>query len=317
MKRQVYSFLLLILPSLGFAQTQCKDIPNDGERLHCYDQLETAEPGQVPAQDTVLETRQREELSLYENSYGIMQHRRTYLLPLTYVEDIDKEITADFDDGDDEETLDNVEVKFQYSFKVPIGRRFVLGEDQLYFGFTQLSLWQAYNSDLSAPFRENNYEPELLWSIPLSEPLFDGRLSHIVLGLNHQSNGLGGSLSRSWNRITFDTTWADKNWAINLRLWQRIEESREDDDNPDIEDYLGYGQIQLGYQWGEKRVTGIYYNNFDREDNRSSVDISFSAPISSKLRGFVQYFNGYGETLINYNRRTRRIGVGVVLNDWF
>ena len=299
------------------AQVECREIADPGKRLACYDENNDVDEPPLPAQDTVLEPRQRQEQSLFENGFGIAPHYRSYLLPFTYVEAIDEELFSGIADPDRDEELDKIEVKFQYSFKVPIGRRFVLGDDQLYFGFTQLSLWQAYNSDLSSPFRENNYQPELLWEIPLAEPLFDGRLSHIVLGLNHHSNGLGRSLSRSWNRITFDTTWADDNWAINLKLWKRIEEAAADDDNPDIEDFLGYGHIQVGYSWGTTRFTGIFYNNLDRHDNHTSVDISFSMPISSKLRGFVQYFNGYGETLINYDRRTHRLGLGIVLSDWF
>ena len=193
----------------------------------------------------------------------------------------------------------------------------MLGDDQLYFGYTQLSLWQAYNSELSAPFRENNYQPELLWHINLSEPVFHGRLSHIVLGLNHQSNGQSGEKSRSWNRMTFDTTWADEDWVVGLQLWYRFKESKEDDDNPDIERYLGYGNLEIGYRWEDYRFTGKFMNNFRREDNHTSVSFGVSRGISRKLRGFIQYYDGYGETLIDYNHRTRRFGLGIVLSDWF
>jgi phospholipase A1 len=317
-KKIISGVLLLLLTCSVQAQPNCARIVDDDERLLCYDQ-QNEEPSSEKKDErlTVLEAREREEQSLFESSFGILPYRRSYLLPLTYVDDIDAELFADLNDENMDEGLDNIEIKFQYSFKVPIGRRFILGDDQLYFGFTQLSLWQAYNSNLSSPFRENNYQPELLWEIPLKEPVFNGKLNSIVLGLNHQSNGLGGNLSRSWNRITFDAAWADEDWAIGVRLWQRIPEPEDQDDNPDIDDFLGYGQLQWGYRWGDTRFTGIFYNNFEREDNHTSVDISFSMPISSKLRGFVQYFNGYGETLINYNRRTHRIGFGVVLSDWF
>lgn len=218
---------------------------------------------------------------------------------------------------DNNESLQKAEMKFQFSFKVPIGHHFLFSDDQIYFAYTQRSLWQAYNSNISSPFRETNYEPELLRSIPLSEPLFNGRLSHIVFGLNHQSNGRSGTLSRSWNRLTFDTTWADQDWAIALRLWYRLKESADNDDNPDIEDYLGHGELRIGYQLDELRFTGVFHNNLQTHDNRTSVDLSFSKPLNKKLRGFVQYVNGYGETLIDYNYRTRRIGFGIVLSDWF
>lgn len=336
--RQAGFLILLFASASVLGQPTCSDIVNDDQRLLCYDQqqngrssTQTQAPNEeeqqfqhesdgqdtVTAEGTVLEGRQRQEQSLYENSFGIMSHHRTYILPFSWVFNVEDEPLGNIDNTNSSEDLDSTEIKFQFSFKVPIGRRFLLGDDLLYFGFTQVSLWQAYNGSLSSPFRENNYQPELLWQIPLSEPLFNGRLSHVVFGLNHHSNGQGGDLSRSWNRVTFDTTWADENWAINLKLWKRIEEKEKDDDNPDIEDFMGYGQLQLGYRWGDKRFTTIIYNNFESDNNHTSVDISYSQPISRKLRGFVQYFNGYGETLINYNRRTRRIGVGVVLSDWF
>lgn len=315
--------------------TACIELENDGQRLACYDnsqkQLPAAELGAVDAispenknteagdapSTTVLENRYLAEQSLFENSFGILPYRRTYILPLSYLDDVNEEPYSELLIEEPGEELQQYEIKFQYSFKVPIGRRFLLGNDQLYFGYTQLSLWQAYNGDLSSPFRENNYQPELLWTIPLREPIFHGRLNHIVLGLNHQSNGQSGELSRSWNRATFDTAWADEDWAVALRLWYRFKESSAEDDNPDIERYLGYGNIQVGYRWDKYRFTGIFSNNLRRDENHTSVDISLSMPVSSKLRGFIQYYNGYGETLIDYNHRNKRIGIGLVLSDWF
>jgi len=330
--------------SVGAIAQECRDLEDDSERLACYDNrespsLSTTSPPETPTaapdtdedreqptpppapevinENTVLEERQREEQELFDNSFGIFPHRRSYILPFTYVKDLSAEPYLDLVANPSDEELDDYEVKFQYSFKVPLGHRFLFGNDQLYFAFTQLSLWQAYNSDISAPFRENNYEPELLWQFNLEEPLFNGLVSDFVLGLNHESNGRSGIYSRSWNRITFDTTWADEDWAVGLKLWYRLEESEDEDENPDIEDYLGYGQLYVGYKWDKLRFTGVFMNNMQSDNNRTSVDISFSIPISRNLRGFAQYYNGYGETLIDYNHRIKRIGFGVVLSDWF
>jgi outer membrane phospholipase A len=41
-----------------------------------------------------------------------------------------------------------------------------------------------------------------------------------------------------------------------------------------------------------------------------------SYPFTSHLRGFVQYFNGYGESLIYYNEPTQRLSIGVKMTDW-
>lgn len=262
---------------------------------------------------TIFAERRAGERSSRDNRYSILPHRRSYLLPLSYTPEPGKTAL----ELDEDESLQRAEVKFQYSFKVPVASGLLLKDDQLYVAFTQLSLWQAYNRELSSPFRETVYEPELILRLPVKRPLLNGRLSHISLGINHQSNGRGQEYSRSWNRITFETTWADDQWAMGLRAWQRIKESADEDDNPDIEDYLGKGELLLGYKWDQFRFTALVRNNFKRRDNHSSVDIGFSWPLNQKLSGFVQFYNGYGETLVDYDRRIRRIGFGVILADWF
>ncbi|MCW8195435.1 phospholipase A [Proteobacteria bacterium 005FR1] len=302
--------LLILLSSPARSEALCHTIEDEAERLACYD-AEALLPGQDEL--TVLTERELGERALLGNRFGILPHRRSYLLPLTYTDDTGGSALPSEDGSDPNESLQHVEMKFQYSLKVPVGGNFLLDDDQLYFAFTQRSLWQAYNRDLSSPFRETLYEPELLWTIPLRQPLFGGRLTAIDLGINHQSNGRSGEFSRSWNRLTFEATWADTDWSLGLRLWQRIEEDAEDDDNPDITDYLGHGELRLGYKWDQYRFTSILRN----ADGRMSADLSFSWPLNEKLSGFVQFYNGYGETLVDYDNRMRRIGFGFILADWF
>jgi phospholipase A1 len=199
--------LMLFLAAAGVsAQALCQTIADEAERLSCYDaQALLPERDQV----TVFTERELGERALLGKRYGILSHRRSYLLPLTYTDAAGRSGLQPEDGSDPSESLQSVEVKFQSSFKVPVGGNFLLEDDQLYFAFTQRSLWQAYNRDLSSPFRETLYEPELIWTIPLAQPLFGGRLTAIDLGINHQSNGRHGELSRSWNRFTFEATWAD------------------------------------------------------------------------------------------------------------
>ncbi len=73
--------------------------------------------------------------------------------------------------------------------------------DSLWFGYTQLSYWQLFNSDLSRPFRTTDPEPEITSIYPTDAALPGGwRLRYSGLSLVHQSNGQSPPLSRSWNR---------------------------------------------------------------------------------------------------------------------
>jgi len=56
-------------------------------------------------------------------------------------------------------------------------------------------------------------------------------------------------------------------------------------------------------------------NNFD-SDNKGAVVLGWSYPINDHLQGYVEYFNGYGESLIYYNEHTQTIGFGIKLTDW-
>jgi phospholipase A1 len=69
----------------------------------------------------------------------------------------------------------------------------------------------------------------------------------------------------------------------------------------------------VGYKWDQYRFTSILRN----ADGRTSADLSFSWPLNDKLSGFVQFYDGYGETLVDYDNRMRRIGFGFILADWF
>ncbi|MDO6805090.1 phospholipase A, partial [Wenyingzhuangia sp. 1_MG-2023] len=57
-------------------------------------------------------------------------------------------------------------------------------------------------------------------------------------------------------------------------------------------------------------------NNLDTTNNRGAVEMDFTFPLTRKLKGFVQYFNGYGDSLIDYNHWQERLGVGIKLTDW-
>jgi phospholipase A1/A2 len=209
-----------------------------------------------------------------------------------------------------------------------------LAKSDLWLGYTQLSFWQLYNTPFSAPFRETNYEPEALWNIPTNYDLFGlgllkGRIFNV--GFNHQSNGRARPLSRSWNRIVtnigFEKVFSEEgeNFKRNefnllLKAWYRLPESGLDDDNPGIEKYMGYGEI-WGYYYFDRLKFGIMLrNNLRTDGNKGAIQLDCSFPIpfinSDRVGLYLQYFNGYGESLIDYNSSTNRISAGFMLMDW-
>jgi len=216
------------------------------------------------------------------------------------------------------EQLDSTELKFQLSFKTKVAENLFGDNGDIWVGYTQSSRWQAYNSELSRPFRETNYEPEVMLTFRNGYSLFgwNGRMTGI--SLNHQSNGRSDPLSRSWNRVVMNVGLDRDNWAIMLRPWYRIPEGRRDDNNPDIQDYMGRGDATLVYnRYGhELAITGRHsLRSGDRA--HGSVQVDYGFPINNLLRGHVQVFDGYGESMIDYNHRATYIGLGVSLLEWF
>jgi phospholipase A1 len=79
---------------------------------------------------------------------------------------------------------------------------------------------------------------------------------------------------------------------------------------------MGPGEIRMFYEW-KKYVLGLMVrNNFRIDDQKGAEQIELSFPLTRRIKGYFQYFYGYGETLIDYNARTNRVGVGILLTDW-
>jgi phospholipase A1 len=178
-----------------------------------------------------------------------------------------------------------------------------------------------FNSRLSSPFRDTNHEPEMFLTFLTRQP-FLGLTNRIIsFGINHQSNGQSGALSRSWNRLFAEFVFERNHFYMSVKPWWRIPEDdkAEDDptgdDNPDITDYMGYGEIIGLYELNRHRLGFMLRNNLS-SSNKGAIQLDWSLPLKKKVRGYVQYYNGYGETLLDYNHYSHRIGIGVMLIDW-
>ncbi len=206
------------------------------------------------------------------------------------------------------------EFKFQISFKARIweteDRRFAT-----WFGYTQQSDWQIFNEPLSRPFRETDFEPEVMFALR-PDLAWDGwRWRLLNLGVVHQSNGRADPLSRSWNRVYAQFGVEKGNFAFYVKPWYRIKENIADDNNPDITDYMGHGEVQAFYR-NDAGYAFTLTGRYNGHTHKGAVMFEATTPpLLGPLKGYVQVFNGYGESLIDYNWSQTTIGVGLSLND--
>ena len=219
--------------------------------------------------------------------------------------------------------FDTVETKFQLSFKADIGSQrnidfLGIRTFRLWGAYTQQSHWQVVNFRNSSAFRETIYEPELIATLGTGNA---SGLKLINLGWLHQSNGRLLPESRSWNRVYVlgGMEWNDMT-SIMVRGWQRIPEDPLQDDNPDIGDYLGRGDLVIRWEPRDKTqaVAMLLRNNLSKKDNRGYVQIDWATPVKfgNAARMHIQMTSGYGESLIDYNHRQNTLGLGFSFREW-
>ena len=254
--------------------------------------------------------------------FRIETYKPVYILMANYTSSINKQPTSDNPLNvvtEPIEGLNPTELKFQISFKTKalhniLGRK--IGGD-IWIGYTQTSRWQLYSPGISRPFRETNYEPEMMLIFPTKYKIFGVNGAFAGIGFNHQSNGRSNPLSRSWNRIIMQFGWETKNISIILRPWWRIQEESIEDNNPGIENYVGRGDLMVAYEKDRHDLSILARHSLRFGDNnRGSIQMDYAYRIYDYLKLHLQIFHGYGESLIDYNHKQTTIGIGVSLVEW-
>lgn len=252
---------------------------------------------------------------------SVREHNPMYLLPAWYNSSPNRyPVSPTRGVTDDTRAKDQkrLEAKMQVSFKTKLLEDLFRTRSDVWFGYTQTAHWQLWNQgEESAPFRNNDYSPEIFITQPVKADLpGGGKLRMLGLGFVHQSNGQSRPMSRSWNRIY---GMAGMEWGkltVMPRVWVRaFDQSGENDDNPDIADYMGYGDLKLQYRFNDKQTVAATMR-YNPKTGKGGVQADYTFPIKGKLKAYVQGYHGYGESLLDYNHKHNSIGFGVMLNDW-
>lgn len=290
----------------------CKSIPSDRERLACYDRTHERP---VRPRASILESIWPPAEDEDSERLTLMGHNTNYLLPLRVTDGPNERPTSPSQGASNAGNLSASETKFQISIKTPLRRRLLDGRLELWLAYTQQSHWQVLLD--SGPFRETNYEPEAMALFRLDQKLPGLDLRYVNIGVVHQSNGRSGAVSRAWNRIyaQFGFERGD-DFALLVRPWIRLPELERIDGNPDLQSYVGRAEMTALKRWESVALSLTLRSNLSLSGGRGAGQVDVFFPLYRQLKGYVQVFSGYGESLIDYNYRQTTIGLGVALVEW-
>lgn len=236
---------------------------------------------------------------IIDESPGMSLHDEMFILPYTH---------ADRYHGS------RSEIVYQLSAKQTIFT------DRLYFAYRQLSFWQAYNVRESSPFRDSNYNPEMFYRVA-RRPWAGGSLGADI-GIEHESNGQRDAISRSWNQVHVTPAWQRGGLLLRMAMRWRIPETAKSspsdargDDNPDITDYLGYADLHAYYRGGSGRQAHLMVRGNPFEGHGYvSLNLSRKMPHEPNAWFVLSLSHGYGESLLDYDRKVSRVGIGFMLS---
>jgi len=268
-----------------------------------------------PAEGQLVKKRLQEEKLFSYSERVLTGHKPNYII---YSYNTKDPVTQPFEEQYPGEKInfDSGEFKFQISTKFLVAEDVFGDNGDLNVAYTLRTFWQAGNDNISSPFRDYNHEPEVWLSFDTDYELWGFKNSIINLGFVHQSNGRAGTLSRSWNRLYAQFVVEKDNLVFAFKPWYRLKEDKEDDDNRDIEDYMGNFELQSVYKYNEHSFGLMLRNNLHSNNNRGAAQLDWTFPLHKNFKGYLQWFNGYGESLIDYNHNVNAIGIGVKFTDW-
>ena len=276
--------------------------------------VQTTTPSKTPLLDKRWELTDEHHVGLWT----LRPYQPVYLLPAFWTSDVNQDpVSANARNNvHGQHTLDSTEAKFQLSMKTKLRDNLFGDNGDLWLGYTQRSYWQVYNNKDSRPFRATNYEPEMNLIFRTNYDVLGLNWRLFGIGVNHQSNGAASPYSRGWDRVMMNFGFERDNFVLTVRPWVRVfKKDKNRDDNPDITDYMGHGDMTAFYKWGRQSFSLMGRHNVST--GHGAAQFAWDFPLRNNLNGYLQIFHGYGENLIDYNHKATYVGLGFSLINAF
>ncbi|MEN8302877.1 MAG: phospholipase A [Campylobacterota bacterium] len=246
--------------------------------------------------------------------FGLKPHYVNYLLPFGYTDNSYRSYVESDEYGD-------IEAELQVSFKINIGNDLFGLDEKYYLSYSHRAFWQIYET--SSPFRETNYNPEMFVVFPISDRSSSLNMRSVTLAYSHLSNGQGqthdeslytygyedpNNRSRGLDNFYINFTFQHETLITDFKIWTPPIESKEDSDNPDIMDYIGYAKLKFSYFWGKNMFTLMGRGN--PRTGKGALEATYSYPLVNGTYLYAKVFTGYGESLIDYNNNITKFALG-------
>lgn len=206
-------------------------------------------------------------------------------------------------------TNTNTNVKFQISLRLKLTKSTLSWGTYLYLFYSQKAFWNVLEESL--PMTDINFNP----GIGIAKPLFSkGQyVGKLMFQVEHESNGRDSVYSRSWNHISVGGDFMlTHNALIHAKFWIPYVDS---DNNRDILKYVGIGQVGVELMSNNRRWRGsllLVKRKTWKLDFNSVAEVSWQVTARQNWHLFAQYYNGYGEGLLDYNVFSSHLRVGLV-----
>lgn len=211
-------------------------------------------------------------------------------------------------------TKTNSDVKFQISISQRLTKATLPWDTYIFLMYTQKTMWNVFEK--SMPMRDLNFNPGIGWA----KPFFckDRYVGKMTLLIEHESNGRDGVQSRSWNKVSLcGSVMVDPMLMVHGKVWIPIVDG---ENNRDILSYSGIWQAGFSITTPDKKfgwaATFVKRRGWNLNFN-TILEFNWRVHKQTNQYFFVQYYNGYGECLLDYNQFHSRLRAGIVIKPKF